>query len=49
MIRDWLARWLRLEVGVELSVIRTNFGDEIADALAGMPLARNSQLAGASK
>ena len=35
--RDWIARWLNQEVGVDLSVIRTNFGDEIADALTGIP------------
>ena len=39
--KDWIARWLNQEVGVDLSVIRTNFGDEIADALTGLP-----QLAG---
>jgi hypothetical protein len=39
--RDWVVRWLRKEVGVDISVIRTNFGDEIADALTGLP-----QLAG---
>ena len=41
MSRDWIARTLALEVGVEIPVIRTNFGDEIADALTGLP-----QLAG---
>ena len=41
MARDWIARTLALEVGVDISVIRTNFGDEIADALAGI-----TQLAG---
>ncbi len=50
MIRDWLGRWLALEVGVEISVIRTNFGDELADALAGSPLEMETQqLTGASK
>jgi hypothetical protein len=34
MARDWIARWLALEVRVDLSVIRTNLGDEIADALS---------------
>ena len=33
MIRDWLARWLALEVRVEIPVIRTNLGHEIADTL----------------
>ena len=37
VFKDWIARWLNQEVGVDLSVIRTNFGDEIADALTGMP------------
>lgn len=31
--RDWIARWLAVEVRVELPVIRANFGDEIADVL----------------
>lgn len=31
--RDWIARWLAVEVGVPIDVIRTNFGDEIADTL----------------
>lgn len=33
MVRDWIGRWLALEVGVDISVIRTNLGDEIADVL----------------
>jgi hypothetical protein len=33
MARDWIARWLALEVRVEISVLRTNLGDEIADVL----------------
>lgn len=37
MARDWIARWLAEEVGVENAVIRTNFGDDIADALSGTP------------
>ena len=37
MARDWIARWLALEVGVPLSVIRSSFGDGIADALNGIP------------
>ena len=37
--RDWIARWLNQEVGVNLSVIRVNLGDEIADALSGLPQA----------
>lgn len=49
MMRDWIARWLVEEVGVGNAVIRTNFGDEIADALAGRLLETEPQLAGASK
>jgi hypothetical protein len=49
MIRDWIARWLFGEVGVELSVIRTNLGDDIADALADRSLTAQPQLAGLSK
>ena len=36
MARDWIARTLALEVGVDTAVIRATFGDEIADALAGV-------------
>lgn len=37
MARDWIARWLFGEIGVTIQAIRTNFGDEIADALTGIP------------
>ena len=30
MVREWVARWLFNEIHVEISVLRTNFGDEIA-------------------
>jgi len=33
MARDWIARWLNQEVGVGIAVLRTNLGDEVADAL----------------
>lgn len=33
MARDWIALWLNQEVGVEISVLRTNLGDEVADVL----------------
>jgi hypothetical protein len=33
MVRDWVGRWLALEVRVEIPVIRTHLGDEIADVL----------------
>ena len=36
VFRDWIARWLNQEVGVDTAVIRATFGDEIADALAGV-------------
>ena len=29
MARDWIARWLREEVGVDIAVVRANLGDEI--------------------
>lgn len=52
MVRDWLGRWLAFEVGVEVSFIRTNLGDAIANVLTtqttGIPHAETS-LAGASK
>jgi hypothetical protein len=44
MIRGWLGRWLYSEVGVEVSVIRQCFGDEVAEALSGI---RPEQLTGA--
>lgn len=31
--RNWIARWLVVEVGVEVQVIRQSFGDAIADIL----------------
>ena len=33
MMRDWIGRTLGVEIGVPIEVIRTNLGDEIADAL----------------
>ena len=33
MTRDWIGRWLAVEVGVPIQTIRTNLGDEMADAL----------------
>lgn len=30
MVREWVARWLFNEIHVEISVLRTNFGDDIA-------------------
>ena len=27
--RDWIVRWLREEVGVDIAVVRANLGDEI--------------------
>jgi hypothetical protein len=34
--RDWIARWLNQEVGVDIAVLRTNLGE---DALSGLPVA----------
>ena len=31
--RDWIARWLREEVGVDIATLRTALGDEVADTL----------------
>ena len=31
--RDWLGRWLREEVAVDIAVLRTALGDEVADTL----------------
>lgn len=31
MVREWVARWLFNELRVEIPVLRTNFGDDIAD------------------
>ena len=31
--RDWIARWLALEVGVDIAVLRTTLGDAVADTL----------------
>ena len=33
MIRDWIGRWLAVEVGVPIQAIRDALGDEIADVL----------------
>lgn len=33
MIRDWLARWLALELRVEIPVLRENLGDAVGDFL----------------
>ena len=33
MIRDWLGRWLGLELRVEIPVLRENLGNEVADFL----------------
>lgn len=31
MVREWVARWLFNEIHVEIPVLRTNFGDDIAE------------------
>lgn len=31
MVREWVARWLFNEIHIDIPVLRTNFGDEIAD------------------
>lgn len=31
MVREWIAQWLFNEIRVEIPVLRTNFGDDIAD------------------
>jgi len=51
MLRDWLGRWLALEIGVEIAAIRDSLGDEIADILTmQVPgTLKTEQLAAAAK
>lgn len=43
MVREWVARWLFNEIHIDIPVLRTNFGDEIAATfehqIAGVPAA----------
>ena len=53
MIRDWLGRWLGIELRVEISILRTNLGDAVGDFLdaqtrTGLPQPNTApELAGA--
>jgi hypothetical protein len=49
MVRDWIARWLFGEVGVEIQPIRDALGDEIADALTVQQTGIPSEAADASQ